>query len=568
MADPVARRLDRMLEALPRIYRLQPPDSALNQVLGRLAEALAALDRDQRRVLHARWIGLADGQHDTTPGVAAPSALEGLGGLMATPRLGTPAPGGEEPAEDYRARLRTTARALVGDPGAGMATPRAILALALADLGTEACPRMESRAAIGRDGWDQVIDATFAWGVPVGTRRRCAGCASGEPGLACPHRGAALVEAWIAENPPTERRFEAEVTPWKPFRVENYSLAPDRPRIELAPLPGCNLAYPALQNEATGEILLYAGVLSGKQTLVIHPEVEPALLGAFDTFDAAEHHAWLRRAARGRAEVVAPPAMPAAVDEDLFVISGSLFDQVDRSLFGGSGEAEGAARFTDMRRAARPPLLRPGIESWRLLEIGNPEARFDDPASVFAGPAERPSDTRFALWDGGVHAADAEHTAQLFRALNEAERNATEAPDVAPRARLSLTWLTRPPACFRLGVMRSPQVDLAASRGALDLLRRDLDLARPAGVQAQLEIRQPKLPRDAVEAQDRPPSLSVTLGLREVALMPEDRAPAIAVGWGAPTPEDAAPADRAPVWDWVLDVTRLDASRLPEEWER
>src|SRR4051812_4315279 len=152
-ADPT-RRLERLRETIPRVYDTRPEKSVIGAVLARVAQQLAEMDEAQRRVLHDRWLPLATG---AAAGEA--SALERLGAMIETPRLA-----GE--AEDaYRARIGTTARALSG----GLATPRALLSLALTALGTEPCPRMETRLAPGRaaeEPW--AVEATLARGMAPG----------------------------------------------------------------------------------------------------------------------------------------------------------------------------------------------------------------------------------------------------------------------------------------------------------------------------------------------------------------------------------------------------------------
>lgn len=497
MADPT-RRLARMLELLPRLYAMQPSGSAIGLVLRRVAAQLAELDEAQRRVLHDRWLPLATG---TAAAPGTPSALEGLGGLLDTPRLDA------ETEAEYRARLGITARVL----GGGLATPQAILSLALADLGAEPCPRMETALA-RRDGPEDpwAVEATFAWGVRPGTRRRCAACNGGGSGP-CPNRAARLVDAWLAENPLTEGERSVEAAYWAPFPVESRSLVPDRPVLRLRPLGATRLSYPALQNRATGEITLFTGVLQPGETLTLQPAATAAELRPFDSFDGRRHHAWVASHPGGRATVTRADGTEREVGDSIFFVSGSRFDELD-SAFAGPPTASGGARedgtrFAVLDQAVRMPQLRPGTESWMLLQFARPESRFDDPEDppVFAAP-DATQGTRFAQWDAGLAASDAARARSLFEALRTAEEAARRAPSGPPVAAVELGWMTRPPATFRLGIRRSVQVDAAEARGGLDLLRRDLDLARPAGVRALLDILPAAPPGEEHAAGERAPA--------------------------------------------------------------
>jgi len=550
MADPT-RRLNRMLDLLPRIFTLQPAGSAIGLVLRRAAEQLAQLDDAQRRVLHDRWLPLATG---AAPPAGGPSALEQLGGLLDTPRLGV-----AEPEDDYRARLGITAGVLAG----GLATPAAILSLALADLGTEPCPRMDT--ALARrdqpaDPW--VVEATFAWGLKPGARRRCAVCTGTATGP-CPLRSQRLIDASLEENPATEGRRRIDAAGyWAPFTVESRSLVTDRPVLTLRPIGGARLSYPALQNRATGEITLFAGLVQPGETLTLEPAMTPAELRPFDGFGGSRHHAWMEAHPRGRAVVARADGSLRDVGDSVFFISGYRFDELDAVYAGppptGSVARETGISFAVLDPVVRTPLLRPGRDPWILLQFAKPESRFDDPDDppVFAAD-DAVTGTRFAQWDGGVGTVDADRARVLFESLRDAEQAATPGPPVAS---LELEWLTRPPATFRLVILRSAQVDLAEARGAVDLLLRDLDLARPAGIRALLDIRPAPLPRDDAAPADQGVALDAALGWRDAVPVAEG-ALTVDAGWAAAR-EDQAPAEGALAWDGKFDITRLDMTRL------
>ncbi|MFZ4410942.1 MAG: hypothetical protein ACOYOH_26605 [Paracraurococcus sp.] len=550
MADPT-RRLNRMLDLLPRIFVTQPADSAIGLVLRRAATALAELDLAQRRVLHDSWLQLATG---TAAGPEVPSALERLGGLLDTPRL--PA----ESAEAYRARLSLTARVLMG----GLATPKAILSLALADLGTEACPRMDT-ALIPRDTPDTpwAVEATTAWGMPLGTRRRCPVCAGTVAGP-CPNRERRLVDAWLAENPvtPAERNLEAAY--WVPFPVESRSLVADRPVLRLRPIGQARLSYPAVQNRATGEITLFAGMLLPGETLTLEPALTPAERRPFDAFDAREHHGWTATHPAGRAAVSRTDGSARDVSDSIFFLSGSPFNDVHSTYAGlpptGNAAAEEGTRLAVLEQGVRTPLLRPGTNSWRLLQFALPESRFDDPADppTFAGDTAIEG-TRFALWDAALSITDARQSNQLFQALAAAEASARGMPPGPPVAVLELDWLTRPPATFRVTVLRSAQLDLAEAQGGLDLLRRDLEMARPAGIRALLDIRPPPIPRENAGIEEGGLMLGPALGWTEPVPLAEG---GLTITLGT-TLRDTQPFDDARLaWDGIFNTTRLNATRL------
>ena len=569
MADPSIRR-DRLLSLLPRIYTAQPDGSAIGMLLTMMADRLTALDDDLTRVLRDRWVGLASGVN-----LEAPSALERLGGLLDRARLdgmGPTAP--KEATEAYRQRLTVTARTLTR----GLGTPHAILALAMADLGAEACPLMQTITPPGAqsNAGDWRVDATVAWGVRPSIRRTCPVCAKGVGPLAnavCPNQDQRVLDGWIIENPLlADSHAEPAVAFWQPFVVPSQNLAADRPVLQLTALG--DVSYPALQNRATGEIALYAGILRDGETLTLWPKPLEGETQPFDSYESIEHHAWLKGHPNGQAVVTGSGSMgPGRVDRDVsanvFFISGVRFDEVEAVYAGPPpGETLQAAReigtrFSVLDNVVRTPLLRAGGESWMLLQLANPRRSFDDSDSKFADASDLEG-TRFAQWDDGSAGSDAARARVLFEALREAELAAAQAQGKGtpkPVADLVLRWFARTPATFRLGIPRTGWVEKAEAIGGVDLLRADLDLARPAGVRALLDFPQPAWRDGLAPGEDWLATLSprVTLRWQEDATA-TDADPRRVVRM--------AEREQQPVGEGILvmlgryDVTRFDMTAL------
>lgn len=543
MAD-LAIRLGRLLNVLPRIYTADVRGSALGTLLQSMAAALTRYDDDSIRVLHDRWINLASG-YRAAPN--EPSALERLGQLVGVPRLmsSSATPDAVEDVEDYRQRIRVTATAL----SRGLATPRAIISVAVADLGLEACPLMEevaSRSASAAALW--AAEATIAWGVTPRVRRRCPVCVGGADGP-CPNRDARVVDAWVSENPVQAAvHRERELAPWRDFTVVNGTLVTDRPEIALHVSEG-RLEFPALQNRATGEIMLFADTLRMNEELVIEPQLAEHETLPFVTYDDTPAHPWLSAYPHGRARVINHGGgTERDVSSEVFFIYGSRFIDPATANFDSVFDA---TNFSDITLGIRTPTIRNGRDLWRLMSMPNPAAVFDDDTSRFAGADD--GGTQFAKWDSEI--ADLGAAAQnLFAELVAAEK----APVTGGvKADLELRWFTRPPYTVRLRIPRNVAVQNAQRRGALDLLLADVAQARAAGVRVLVDFPQPRW-RDEQSTSEQH-AVRASLDLGDTAVLADSRLHFA----GTAKLADAQPSGEGLLmFTAVLDATRFDFSVL------
>lgn len=482
-AAPLSDALDELVgSGWRRSQGGQPPDDP--------AALLAARFDGLRFVLDDTSQGLTAAPDPAAPPETAPAALARFQGVL-----------DPEPGETFRQRLLITARVRTG----GLTTPRALLSLAIADLGAEPCPRLERRQ-----------DATLAFGMPPGTRKRCAGCSGRDAAAPCPSRAQAVVEAWITENPTlAARHVEPSPRLRRVFTVTSASLHPDRPVVTLGvrdqPAP-----YPALRSLDSGEITLYAGTLQPGDTLVLYPAVSPAETAPFDGFDAPGHHAWATAHPAGRAVLINSEGHERDVSNSIFYLWGNRLD--DR------GAAFGSMRCGVLEQRVLTPRIAPGANGWMLLTFAQPDAAFAGPddtvhASRFAGHDDLDG-TRFALLDGTIGEGDARYASVLLESFNKTDTGGTTETDTAhtPRLSLRLDWMTRPPASIRLRIPRNEWVAAAAARGALPLLRDDIARATAAGVRASVDFPEPTR-RDAHDGAER-------LGLAASQRWTEDAAPA------------------------------------------
>ena len=466
--------------------------------------------------------------NEATPGILA-NRYHGLGfvlteagkALQVTPMTGSPRLAGAtvspfaalvslleaEAPETYRQRLQITAAVL----NRGLNTPRALLSLAIADLGAEPCPRMERK-----------LDATVARGMPIGMHKRCPACA--DPALPCPNGDKAVLEAWITEQPAVAAiHRDPGASLRQTFSIPNDSLLADRPVLQLsAVLP---ISYPAVQSRTTGEIVLYAGNLHPGDVLTLYPRMEAGETQAFDGYESQGHHDWLRRSPGGRAEVLDGHKKELRdVSDAVFYLWGSRFNDKAEGFGGGDGAG---LRCGVLEQAVRTPWLNPGNNDWMLLTFARPASAFDDETSVFAGPNDKDG-TRFALLDRNVAYSDGKFAAMLFQclSLSDTERHGGSA-EGAPPLVLEVNWLTRPPFSFRLRVPKNGWVSSAELRGAVDLLRTDLEWARPAGVRAVLDFPEP-VQRDVHDSSEALCGLAVTSRWNET-LEASDALPGLSV---------------------------------------
>lgn len=446
-----------------------PLDEALDELIGvgwRQSDPLGALE--------ARFSGLrftltdARLSADPTPNLPPETASASLTRLQAQLE--------PEPGEAFRQRLLITSRVRMG----GLTTPRALLSLALADLGAETCPQLERR-----------LDSTLAIGLPPGTRKRCAVCNGDKRGQPCPNHDQAVLTAWLTENPVLDaRHLESAPRLRRVFKVDSASLCPDRPVITLEvrdqPVP-----YPALRSLDSGEITLYAGTLRPGDTLVLYPACPPAEASRFDGFDSPDHHPWLATHPQGRAVITDARGEERDVSSSIFYLWGARLDDRDTTF--------DAMHFGVLEQRALSPVIHPGGNNWMLLTFAQPDATFADSDDTVTSSRFADGDdldgTRFALLDGTIGRGDARYAAVLLESFNKTNTGGTTESDTANLGRLSLRldWLTRPPASIRLRIPRTDWVATADARNALPLLRDDIARASAAGVRALVEF--PALPQ-------------------------------------------------------------------------
>ena len=480
MTDAILRRFDRLRSVLPAIYDTRPGNaleprrdsesatenvvkgaSNLGILLARVASELARLDEAQRRTLHDRWLPLALGDGNPAP-------LDRLAALLDVSRLR--GPGVNEDSEAFRSRVGITARSFSG----GLGTPRTLLSLALAAIGTEPCPHMRMRYTDTTKGAPWAVESTTARGMPLGTRRRCDACRSGRTGndtnngpTGCPKEAdVPLAEAFLLENPVTASTFRIAARYGQAFPLESRSLTTDRPVVRLEPTGAEALTNPAVQNRATGEMVLFHGSVQKGQTLVLYSAMAHEELAPFDSLDQETHHRWARRDDKGQRASVGKAELQSSVSvEDVsnqvYFLSGSRFDDLTSTYAGPPSidpNGEAGIRFAEMARIVRTPRLRPGSDPWRLLEFSQQVAVGADPLGGVASGAKAAADVK----------AEAEAIKNVFKLLQDAEDHQSQASSAKPAAILKLEWWVRPPATVQLCLLRSAQVDKAMAMGAIE----------------------------------------------------------------------------------------------------
>jgi hypothetical protein len=390
-----------------------------------------------------------------------------------------------EPTEAYRQRLQITETVT----GRGLTTLRALLSLAIADLGAEPCPkfRRESDATVGR-------------AVALGSRKRCAACAN--PALPCPKD--AVFDAWITEQPAQTATWNVPKAPLhQVLTVRNDSLIADRPELTIS--ANRKVSFPALQSLSSGEIVLFAGDLERGYSLRLLPEIAAGEAAAAVSHDRPVSHDWLQRSPRGRAELVkAATGQVWDVSDAIFYLSGNRYDEA-ASRLGGVG-VDGM-RFGVLEQAVRSPLLGPGDNDWKFIAFAAPVYRFDDETSTLAAAASDAA-AHFALLDQTIATSDAKFAALLFQVLEKSNTAAAGDPDTAPVFTLDAQWVARPPFTFQLRVPKNAWVQAADLRGATALLLTDIERARPVGVRARVDFPEPVY-RERQEPDEATPLLSI-----------------------------------------------------------
>ncbi|HVE82131.1 MAG TPA: hypothetical protein VND93_04765 [Myxococcales bacterium] len=435
------RRRERLMSLLPRLLAAQPEGSVLGSLVDALAGRLAELDQATERVLRDRWMALAGASPRWDDG---PSPLEMLGRLLEI---------SQEPWEEleaYRRRLRQVAPILL----AGSSTVRSLLAVGAASLDTELCPRLRRLPDTDAARAAGIQDTTLGLGVRPGTRASCPECEL--PGDVCPYengerlaaRGAVAARLQLTDCPATTRNLHLLALGHDSrFQVVNPSLALDRPVVTLAATT--RLAFPALHNVESNEVMLFAGTLEAGETLVLSPARFESDVRPFDGY-TPQGPALDFLLAPGGSAVLQGGTTTRNVAGQMYYLQGVTY-----------GEARfGHARFSLLGQHVLSPGLDAGANTWRLRGYTQRDVQAIADKTLLAGLAGAP-----ALPFDGV--ADA-------------------------RGDLTLDWWVRLPATFRLRIPEMPARPTPQERtSVLDLTRRSVEAARAAGVLASVDFPEP-----------------------------------------------------------------------------
>ena len=436
-----------------------------------------------------------------------------------------------EPGEAYRQRLQISPAIRQH----GLATPRALLALAIADLGAEACPKF------ARDR-----NATLARAVPLGRRKRCPACA--DPALPCPQT--TLFDAWLGEQPAHAASWRGErLQPKRVSTLRSDSLAADRPEIALS--ADRAVSFPALQSRASGEIVLYTGDLEPGWTLKIAPALSAEEDAALRSYERPVAHGWLARSPRGRAELVkADGSAVRDVSSAIYYLRGARLDHA-ASRFGGVGAdnrtVEGF-RCGVLEQAVRTPAIAPGDNDWIVLTFPSLVYRFDAATSRLAAGKDD-TGAHFSLFDPRIGDASAALAKTLWQVLKHADPASSGDGVDAPNFTLAAQWVTREPFSFELSIPANAWVQTAQLTGAVALLLADVERARPAGTRARVGFPAPVLREsqplaeafalattlretDAHEPDERLAAVGAALALAEASSQPDDAGLTIAARFG------------------------------------
>lgn len=529
MADTRFRRR-RLLNLLPRIFAEQGESTVVATVIEAMAAGLADLDESIIRTQRDHWVDFATADTDNGE---APGALERLGTLLGIPKLNG------ESVEDYRQRLPMTARVLTR----GLTSPRSLLELAVVTLGAELCPRLL-----------YVKDAILGFGFPLGTLRNCPNCQSNNES-SCPNMEKRVLDAWITENPPQRRTFKP-LTPLQAggrFILDNLSLTEDVPEIRIQALD-TPVQYPFIQNRATGEIILYAGIINLGEVLSVWPLISAEEVLNFDSYDGEINHNWFRQYPMGSAVLIGVDGSIQSVDTKIYFLTGSMFppekiaaDAQDAPRFATTQATEGV-RFAD--------ALSQGscFDTTAVFADTN-----DSKGACFGGSNQRIRSPRVRSghdeWMYGVY------TQQDIKAI--AGDNVGALLDNAPvsagnaQVALSLSWWVRLPASFRMNIPRSAWIGKAETRGATNQVVHWIQQAKAAGVLALVDFPEQALRESHTLLENE--KIHTRQRWQE-SLLIEDNTPGF--GLHSINQENQNLSEGALSWQGVFDTTRLDGSRF------
>jgi hypothetical protein len=531
----------RLFTLLPRIFAQQPEGTAIASVIDAMATALAELDDGFNRTQRDHWLALARGDTDNSDAI---SALEKLGHLLGIARLK------DEATADYRQRIPLTAKILTR----GLTTPRSLLELAIVTLGAEPCPQ-------------QLIDkdAIIAFGVPLGTVKKCPNCTdSSNP---CPNIKEPVLEAVLTENPPYANLKTYSVKPNQHFTINSPSLTEDVPEIRLKAVDKNNpIQYPILQNSATGEIMLFAGEIKFGEELSIWPQVSNDEDSQFDSHDNITAHVWRKQYPSGSAVLIDSSGKSRSVNNQIYylIVAKSMFsdekndpNNAENEPRFANDEAQEGVRFANALTSGDVfPSENVADDAINVPRFASPDA--SDNGAKFAGSGQIVRSPRIRAsndeWLYGIYTQDiigdiaGEASGNLYDNAPKENNNAS--------ASLSLSWWIRPPATFHLRIPRNDWVIRAEQRGASQLFAQCLQQAKAAGVKATLDYPEPPL-RELLDINE---SLAIkTTQHWQDALQLDDKPPLWQIE--NKTQEQHDLGEGALIWQGVFDQTRFDTSR-------
>ncbi|MFV8750434.1 hypothetical protein ACNOYE_07770 [Nannocystaceae bacterium ST9] len=490
--------------------------------------------------LLAGLTGLSDGERPPLPEVSLDGPqlpLELLGAALAIGRQPW-----ESDHEAYRNRVRILGPLLAE----GLGTPRVLLAATLTSLGSEPCPVLERPES----------DSTRGYGLPPRSLDRCRVCKGGKRVAAdavCPLRSRAIMRARVTDNPRTRSVLTRTSLDPAPnldevvggagrIRVRNDSLFSARPEIVLSvPSEAApeTKVIPSFRSLTTGEEIVLPAVIRPGEVLTVRPAqpsnpplrhqqywVDPPS-GEF----ALPARAWIRREVDGIVEItelqeVSLFAQGPRFDQARFASASdsAVFDEGhwDQTTWDESDAPPplNAYTFAAVSRKAETPELRPGNNDWIYRPLSG--ADLDSLLTDYQLDAEE------------LGLADLE-----FAASTE-------------RVSLELRWWTRPPARFRVRVIRTPAVERALASGAAETMRQMIDRVRPVGVLPIIDFAlEPFV--DQVDPEDHLRAIAVR-GFE--ALAPEDHLQVES------TLQDQAEPDEQFGFIGIFDVTRFTISRF------